>query len=33
MILRRVDVMIPCLLLFWLPFDVYKLMNKFWGRI
>jgi hypothetical protein len=33
MILMRIDVMIPCLLLFWFPFDVYKLVNKFWERI
>jgi len=25
--------MIPCFLLFWMPFDVYKLMYKFWGQI
>jgi len=33
MILVRIEVMIPCLLLFWLSFNVYKLMYKFWGRI
>jgi len=22
-----------CLSLFWMPFDVYKLVYKFWGRI
>jgi len=31
--LRWISVMIPSLLLFWMPFDVYKLMYKFWGRI
>jgi len=32
-ILVKIDVMIPCLLLFWLSFEVCKLMYKFWGRI
>jgi hypothetical protein len=31
--LRWIGVMIRCLLLFWMPFDVYKPMYKFWGRI
>ena len=26
-------VIIPSLLWFWMPFDVYKLIYKFWGRI
>jgi len=33
MILMRIDVMIPCLLLFWLSSDVYKLTHKLWGQI
>ena len=33
MILVKIDVMIPCLLLFWLSFDIYKSMYKFWEQI
>jgi hypothetical protein len=33
MILVKINVMILCLLLFWLSFEEYKLMYKFWGRI
>jgi len=33
LILVKIDVMIPCLLLFWMSFDVYKPMYKFWWRI
>jgi uncharacterized membrane protein YecN with MAPEG domain len=33
MILMIIDAMIQCLLLFLLSFDVYKLRNKFRGRI
>jgi len=31
--LRWIGVIIRGLLLFWMPFDVYKLMYKFWGQI
>ena len=32
-ILVKIGVMIRYLWLFWMPFDVYKLVCKFWGRI
>jgi len=33
MILVKFGVVIRCLLLFQMSFDVYKLVYKFWGRI
>jgi len=33
MVLVKIDAMMPCLLLFWLSFEVCKQMYKFWEQI